>query len=158
MGWFALIPAAISAVGSLKDGQDQESAGKYNAEVASLTSHEQARRDEIQARMVIGQDRASYGASGVTLEGSPLDVLQQSAKMAELDRLTTIYAGETQSAAYSASASAAKTKSALSASGTLVGAFAGYKANSAKSSLAPTNNGGSDGTLLDAGTTLKRVG
>ena len=47
---------------------------------------------------------------------------------------------------------------AISASGTLVGAFAGYKANSAKSSLAPTNNGGSDGTLLDAGTTLKRAG
>ena len=159
MSWFALIPAAISAVGAVKQGQDAQDAANYNASVAEQTSQEQARRDAIQARMVIGQDRANYGASGVTTEGSPLDVLQQSAKMAELDKLTTIYAGATQAASYRAQGKAARTASYFQAAGSLAEGYAKYKSlsPSSSSSSASTSLLGS-GSYQDAGTTLSRVG
>ena len=52
------------------------------------------------ARQQIGQLRANYGASGVAIEGSPLDLLEQSARNAELDRLTIINQGALQATAY----------------------------------------------------------
>ena len=157
MAWFALIPAAISAVGAIKQGQDAQNAANYNASVAEQTSQEQARRDAIQARMVIGQDRANYGASGVTTEGSPLDVLQQSAKMAELDKLTTIYAGATQAASYRAQGKAARTASYFQAAGALAGGASKFSSLSPSSTTASTSLLGS-GSYQDAGTTLSRVG
>lgn len=160
MAWFALIPMAISAVGTMKGGQDADAAAQYNAEVSRQTSEEQARRDEIQARMVIGSDRANYGASGVQLEGSPLDVLQQSAKTAELDRLTTLYAGATQSAAYKAAGEAAKTSAMFSAAGQLAegaGKAYGGSGGAAKSTPSSSLSGGG-GSYMDAGTTLQRIG
>jgi len=157
MAWFALIPMAIGMVGSMKGGQNADAAAQYNAEVSRQTSEEQARRDEIQARMVIGSDRANYAASGVQMEGSPLDVLQQSAKTAELDRLTTLYAGATQTVAYKAAGDAAKTSSQFSAAGQLVGGLGGMAGGSAASTPSSSLSG-SGGSYMDAGTTLQRVG
>lgn len=55
---------------------------------------DEERRIRDESSKILGQMRASYGASGVTMEGSPLEVLRESAKNAELDALYTRYAGE----------------------------------------------------------------
>lgn len=55
---------------------------------------------ERQSRMVIGSIRAAYGASGVTVEGSPLDVLQMSITDAERDRQQVLYRGELKALGY----------------------------------------------------------
>src|SRR5262249_6097014 len=43
---------------------------------------------------------AAYGASGVTAEGSPLDVLASSAYKAEMDRQTILYDGRIKAMGY----------------------------------------------------------
>lgn len=97
----AVAAAAVTAYGQIKQGQAAEEAAKYNATMsrnnadAALT---QAKMQEDEARRKsrgqLGQIRANYAASGVQLEGSPLDVLEMSAKNAEMDALTIRYSGD----------------------------------------------------------------
>lgn len=93
--------AIIGAIGSVQQGNAAKSAANYNARVAennATLARQQAAAQEEQhrrlARRQLGQMRAAYGASGVTMEGSPLDILAQSAKDAELDALNIRYGGE----------------------------------------------------------------
>mgnify|MGYP000855960130 CR=1 FL=1 len=99
--------SAISAYGSLQQGEAGKAAADYNSQVAeenAVTARqqakEQARRESISSEKLLGQMRAGYGASGVTMSGSAMDVLQESAANAELDRLTTLYAGDVKATAY----------------------------------------------------------
>ncbi len=71
-----------------------------NARLALQESAEDERRLRIQNKQQLGDIRANYGASGVTLEGSPLDILQQSAANAELDALTVRHQGAVRAWAY----------------------------------------------------------
>jgi len=98
---------AIGALGAINEGKAGKLAGDYNAQVAEnnaaysrLQAQEEARRTRALARQVIGNARASYGASGITLEGTAMDVLADSAASAELDALTAIQTGEAKYAAY----------------------------------------------------------
>lgn len=93
--------SVMSAAGSIQQGNSAKAAAEYNARVAennAITARQQAAAQEEQhrrlARRQLGQMRAAYGASGVTMEGSPLDILAQSAKDAELDALNIRYGGE----------------------------------------------------------------
>lgn len=95
---------AFSVIGALNQGRAASDAANYNAAVASrnaVVAQQQAAADaERQRRENVlrqGQIRAGYGASGVTLEGSPLDVLENSAAMGELDRQTILYKGRLRS-------------------------------------------------------------
>lgn len=93
--------AALSAVGSIRGGNAVANAAEYNAQNAEANAQEsrqqaseEERRVRVQARKQIGAARANYGASGVTTEGSALDVLEESAANAELDALTVRHQGE----------------------------------------------------------------
>ncbi len=55
---------------------------------------------ERQTRMQLGSIRAAYGASGVTMAGSPLDVLEMSVANAERDRQQILYKGELKALGY----------------------------------------------------------
>lgn len=108
---------AISAIGAIRAGQAQAAAANYNAQVAernAFISRDQAAADEqrqrIQARRKLGAMRAAYGASGISLEGSPLDVLEDSAAEAELDALTIRYKGEIGAMGYEAEAGAQRAR------------------------------------------------
>lgn len=101
----------FQAIGTLQRGQAAKAAGRYNAEVAernAATARRQAAMDaETQKRESdkrLGAIVAGYGASGVTLEGSPLDVLASSASEAERDRQTILYKGELRAMGYEADA------------------------------------------------------
>ena len=103
MAWFAAaipyISAGVSALGAVKTSQAQSMASDYNAQIArknaQIADAQGAAAADAQSRdsqRKIGAAMASYGASGVVLsEGSPADVLAESARMSELDALTLKY-------------------------------------------------------------------
>lgn len=102
MAWVPLAAAAIgtisSAAGSLSSSKAEANAAKYNAQIAeqnatiaeqqSKAAVEQQQRDTYRQA---GAIRAAYGASGVTGDGTPMDVLADSYTMAILDRETIKY-------------------------------------------------------------------
>ncbi len=105
------IGTAFSVVGALSQGQQQSTASNYNAGVAqnnAIASRQQAAANaeahERKARQQLGSIRAGYGASGVGMEGSPMDVLESSAMMAELDRQNILYGGELRASGYESTA------------------------------------------------------
>lgn len=71
-----------------------------NAVLTRQAAAENARRLRVQTTKQLGSIRARYGASGVALSGSALDVLEESAAAAELDRLTVIHEGDVKAIAF----------------------------------------------------------
>ncbi len=107
-GIFSAIGTAVSVIGMLQQGQQAKSAAEYNASVArqnaTITQQQAAANAAAQqrkARMQLGTMRAGYGAAGIGLEGSPMDILEQSASMAELDRQNILYGGQLRAQGYS---------------------------------------------------------
>lgn len=103
MAFAPLIAGGIAAVGSIVSGISQNSAAKANAKAsdnaAEVAQDQAARRaDAIRqnAHRLRGEQSAAYGASGVTQEGSPFSVMQDSEYEAELDALTATYEGKIQ--------------------------------------------------------------
>jgi hypothetical protein len=108
------IGAGIAALGAISQGQAQQRAGKAEEQAAAMNATIAARdaaivRDQAKADVAllqrekvrnIGAARAQYGASGVTLDGSPLDILEQSAYNAELDKQTILYKAEVEATGY----------------------------------------------------------
>ena len=97
--------------GQLNQAQSQAAANEYNAKVAEQNaslarqqSIEQERQVRIQSRKQLGDIRSSYAASGVSIEGSPLDILEESAATAELDALTVRHGGEVKARAFESEA------------------------------------------------------
>lgn len=86
----------LTAVGQVQAGKQQEQAAKYNAKMSEYAAIDAERRGSIaeekrmqQSRLVVGQQEASQGASGVVAnEGSNLDVLAQSAEYGARDAAT----------------------------------------------------------------------
>lgn len=149
---------AMSAISSIQQGQAAQQAGQYNAAIAqqnAAASRQQAEANaaaqQRKARMQIGAMRAGYGASGVGIEGSPLDVIESSATLAELDRQNILYGGEMKSTGYESTAglelmrgSAAETQGLMSAGSTLLSAYGNYS----KGQEAPVEYTNARGTLI----------
>jgi hypothetical protein len=90
----------FKGVASLLQGEAAYDASKYNARTLKQDARlveEEAKINEARQRRLaykqISSMRANYGASGVTIEGSPLDVIEESAAMAEHDALLIRHAG-----------------------------------------------------------------
>lgn len=109
MAFLPLAMAAVAAVGAIEQGLSAQQAGKFNAQVANrnqILSNQNAAQDATaqaaDAARRIGATRAAYAKGGVQLdEGSPLTVLEDSARNAELDRQTILYQGRIQAQGYS---------------------------------------------------------
>ena len=93
----------VSASGSLQEGQAAEETGEYNAAVArqsAQASIEKADYDETihreKVRKLLSSQRASYGAAGVDMAGSPLLVLEDTAAQGEMDALAIRYGGKVE--------------------------------------------------------------
>lgn len=135
-----LLFAGVSAVGAIYQGMAASKAAKMNAEAndaaASATRQQaqlEAQRQRVQAAKALGAIRTGYAASGVTLEGNPLDVLAESAYNAEIDNQLILKGGEIRAQGFERSASLdrqrarnAETSGYLSAAGSLLGGAAGY--------------------------------
>lgn len=99
--------AAVGAAGAVQGGRAQAAASEYNARVgerdalvadqnrvAALQQSRVAQEDRNrETRRTLASIRASYGASGVGMEGSPLDVLADSAFESALDSRRIDYEG-----------------------------------------------------------------
>ncbi len=97
----------VAAQAAAKQGKQAKDMAQYNAQIADRNAgiaREQAATDADAQRRhagrVIGAARAAYGASGITSEGSPLDVLEMSAANAELDNRNILYKGELRAMGY----------------------------------------------------------
>lgn len=107
MAWVPIAMAVVAAVGAMSQAASARSAAKYNASIAernAVVARQQAAVNEDAQRRAayraLGRMRAGYGAAGVTVEGSPLDVLEDSAAEAELDALNIRYKGELTAMGY----------------------------------------------------------
>lgn len=126
---------ALQALGAISQGAAAKSAASYNAQLAEREAatardtaayEEQKSRD--QARKVLGAQRSAFSKAGVTLEGTPLEVLAETAAEAEADALMIRRAGSIAEARSLAEAAqqrmagrAAMTKGIMSAGGRLLG-------------------------------------
>lgn len=101
---FSILGSAVSAYGQIKQGQQAEAVGRYNAQVAEqqAASARQAAAADAETKRrqfdrVLGAQRARFGASGVIgSEGSPLLVMMQSEEEAALDVARVRFGGEAQ--------------------------------------------------------------
>lgn len=98
----ALIGVAASTYAAYEQAQTQEKFQKYNAKVAENQAAGERMRAGVAAdqqreahRRLIANQRAQYGVSGVDVaSGSPLLVIADSAKQAELDAQIILAGGE----------------------------------------------------------------
>ena len=111
MAWapIALVAASAlaSAYASYQSGRAQQDAANFNSAMANQQA-KQARdvakikeenyREQVRRHMATM--RAQYSASGVTMEGTPLMVMMDSAREAERDAQRIRYGGELESWAY----------------------------------------------------------
>lgn len=93
----------ISAYGQMKSGDTAESAYNFNANVAEqnarqaeLISAQEERQTRIIGKKAIGEMVTGYGASGISMEGSAMDVLAESVAQVELDALNKRYEGKSK--------------------------------------------------------------
>jgi hypothetical protein len=96
------VGAGLSAVSALSQGAAANSAAKYNAALyernARITEQNAQMQEDRQRRLAAmraGANRAAIGASGITAEGSALDLLESNAAQEELDALMIRWNGQT---------------------------------------------------------------
>lgn len=89
-----VVSALVSAYGQVQQGKNEDAWAKYNAKMAerdARTAEENAKYAAAQKRReterMLGKQRALYGKAGVTMEGSPLIVAQNTAAEGEMDAL-----------------------------------------------------------------------
>lgn len=109
------IGTGLGVSGALASGKMQAGMFGQEAEVAARNAgivREQAAQEEAAFRRVgtrtLRAMRAAYGASGVTMEGSASDVMEDSAAQIELDALNVRYRGEITAMGYEDSADMAR--------------------------------------------------
>jgi hypothetical protein len=106
---------ALQTKGILDEAQMQHNVGKYNAEIdrqnaqlAIMQSREDERKQRVYGRKALGDIRSGYAASGITMEGSAMDILEESAANAELDALSIRHGGYAKATAYRSQAQMAE--------------------------------------------------
>lgn len=100
--------AAVKVVGALKQGDAESQAAlhraatdEHNAKVVQQQAEATALMHKENTKRIIGQTTAAYGASGISGDsGTALDVLSNSAQVAERDRQTILYKGRMNAMGY----------------------------------------------------------
>jgi len=98
----------ISAMGAIQAANAQAASAQYNAKVAESNRRAALRQTQVavedkqaENRRQLGSIRAAYGASGLMLDGSPLDVLEDTAQEQAFDVAKIRYKGKMQAEGYS---------------------------------------------------------
>jgi hypothetical protein len=97
----AVVGAAVSAYGAIKQGQAASAAAEYNAKVSQESAKIALSEADLQAQQIdrttrqrLGALRANAGASGGTGAGSALDVIGDVAEQSSLEKQYALYQGE----------------------------------------------------------------
>lgn len=75
----------LGAMGTLAQGKAAEQEAKFNAQMAEVEGRQREASVRRRGRRQMGSIRAAIGKSGVTSEGSPMEVLAESAAAIEMD-------------------------------------------------------------------------
>jgi hypothetical protein len=106
----AVVAAAVIAAGAGAYSADQQRrAGNQQADYNAAVAEEDAKAAKAKAeydekahrenvRKILATQRALYGKSGLSMEGSPLLVMEDTEKQGELDALAIRYGGDVASA------------------------------------------------------------
>ena len=112
-----IIGLLVSAGSMVYSAQERKKAAEYTAKLAEEAGEEstamagiEAERHRDKIRRLQASQRASYAKSGVKLEGSPLEVLADTAAQADLDEMIIKHGGQAESSAYGAQAMLARMK------------------------------------------------
>lgn len=126
--------AAVSTAGAIYSGEQQRKAASQNADIqmadaqaAEQKANYDATLHQESVRRLVSAQRAAYGKSGVTMEGSPLLTIEDTIEQGGLDTLAIRYGGDIAAARSRSAAnlsrmqgSAAKTSSYFQAGSTLL--------------------------------------
>lgn len=144
------IGTGMSAYGQVQQGRSQSTAAEYNAKLARRNAKSAKKNAEYEAgqkrketKRLLGKQRVLYGKAGVTMEGSPLDVLQETAAQGEMDALMIERGYAQRTASYLSQVKLAQMRARgyrqqgyygagstlLTGGGKVVGGYGGYKAN-----------------------------
>lgn len=143
-----IVGGAIGAIGAIQSANATSAAAEYNAKVAkrnraaALDQTEAAMRDKrLENSRQMGAIRAAYGSSGLQLDGSPLDVLEDTAVEQAYDVSKIKYKGRMQAAGYSEQAAlfkleakSAKTAGYIGAASSIIGGVSTGISNSGSGS------------------------
>lgn len=121
----------LTAAGQVMQGQEEAKQLKQQAAMTEAVSAQQAESQRRQARMALGSAAAQYGASGVDFQGSPVDMLAQSAAFGELDAQNLLYRGSVEAYGLRAKSKAAKKAGYIGAASTLATTFGAMYAGGA---------------------------
>jgi hypothetical protein len=112
MATFAMLGATaistgLNIAGALKQGDAAQAAAEANAQAsesyARQTREEYAQKvdmEHFKNKLALGGIRAAYGASGVTMDGTPQEYMEQSAAVAKTNELNLRYEGIRKAGAY----------------------------------------------------------
>ncbi len=88
----AIAGTALNTYGQIEAGQMQAKVASQNADMSEANAHQVdlATTDKLDqmarhTSITLGKQRASYAKSGVTLEGSPLEILTETQTLADRD-------------------------------------------------------------------------
>jgi len=108
---------AMSVYSQVEQGKSQNEWSQYNAAVAerdALAAQQSAEYDAGEKRKeterLLGRQRALYGKAGVTLEGSPLLLMEETASQGELDALMIEREGKLKAGNYQSEAALSRMK------------------------------------------------
>lgn len=110
----SVVSGITGAMGALAEGSAKEAAANQNAEIASYNravalrnrgvvltqANADAKDSQLELSRNLSSIRAAYGATGMALEGSPIDVINDTAKEKSYDTAKIIYKGDVQAAGY----------------------------------------------------------
>ena len=150
MSWFAVGAAVVAGVSALSQANSEKQAADANAKmakVAAVVENQQAGQQEEsqrrRARQILGMQRAALGQSGIGLDGSARDIMDESAATAEYDALTIRYEGALRSRGLNFEASQEKFEGRnamrqgyLKAGGSLLSGYGSYLGNKSSSGTA----------------------
>lgn len=92
--WLKLGGAGLEAKGVLEEGMASYEAGQYNAAASRTQGVVEENRRRTAGKKEISKTRTGIAKSGVTFEGTPLNVLVESAANVEIDALNARWSGE----------------------------------------------------------------
>lgn len=109
-----VVSGVVGAMGALAEGRAKEAAANTNAAIAGynrdvalrnrgiVLSQADADAKDSQRELTrnLSSIRAAYGANGLALEGSPIDVINDTATEKSYDTAKILYKGEIQGAGY----------------------------------------------------------
>jgi len=92
--WLKLGGAGLEAKGVLEEGMAAYDAGQYNAASSRTQGVVEENRRRTAGKKEISKTRTGVAKSGITFEGTPLNVLVESAANVEIDALNARWTGE----------------------------------------------------------------